>query len=1039
MTYGKAARGANAWGSMTADDQDDELSYGHATTVAREQSVKQTYPVAKSGSEAHLLGKAKIKRDDVWDVPSSDDERAVTSSRTTAQRPKSMRKPAVTEEVPQLASWEKKNDTSHVSARTDDTKATIRGAPSPRAVKRTSITVEARELESHAPKATSRNIDVARGARSTTVNETAANPLSAAARLQAKKNVGGKSLVVKDGKNAVPAEKRTSDDLKSDELPTRSRKRLRAAPQQEQQESRPASTSEANEEGSDDAVAMNLDTHMDIDVLHPEPDAKVDNNRRPGCGTAPIVRGEEAGQPTKSTRRYQKQVSAPSRLHGMVSSLQNNSIATAPMEADEVKIISNGPSSHVDGVEEVIQNDNTTTPRPARRWNRRLPEETAISSPSDLPMASLLLQSTKRPTAASPAITLGKSKSDIGQRRPKLVDRLKALAQSSDEEDETDTSFTRYKSANALLSPTKASSPPQSQQSQTLQSQPTQIGRAGPPKITYAKSRSHLDDTADNNLLLDMIAPPSHSGAGHKTNIGHSVRTPQKSSWDLDEDDASGPKTQQFRSIHELRANGDNMRFLHDIGNLMDDISDQKYSARSRRRSALMELALRLADKAFAQKFCRGGHEQKLIVECSSAPDEIADFSLAAAFMILTVDDGPDNIFVVFRDGGVLEWLKRQLGVRRPVENMIKDRRNNMAKSTQSTWLAESVRISAQDAVWGDNKPTTITLRLVALKAIENIIRRLRRNGDTSDLIGSVALPDVVPQLEVIQTMTHDQSNLFEVVHVISVLEASTLPSTASSWTSELVERIISILVSPALSEQKSQHTYFLTIRLCHNLINDNIPNRTLFCSHPAVLTHLLSTVETGLQKQHAASGAASSQFSDEASAASALDLDVLVLAFGLIIVMTEHDTAADQVCASAAAPANLPTLTSLAQMFRRGRTLADEALTEEAVVANVAHGYLAVVLANLCRDPDAREVIVAQLSSSGRDESEVNDGAADKSDTGGSGGLGGLATLVAAVEEFVMYHQKVDMVNLDADMGESAFTEVLKGVLKKLKENVDD
>jgi hypothetical protein len=125
--------------------------------------------------------------------------------------------------------------------------------------------------------------------------------------------------------------------------------------------------------------------------------------------------------------------------------------------------------------------------------------------------------------------------------------------------------------------------------------------------------------------------------------------------------------------------------------------------------------------------------------------------------------------------------------------------------------------------------------------------------------------------------------------------------------------------------------------------------------------------------------------------------------------------------------------------MFRRGRTLADEALTEEAVVANVAHGYLAVVLANLCRDPDAREVIVAQLSSSGRDESEVNDGAADKSDTGGSGGLGGLATLVAAVEEFVMYHQKVDMVNLDADMGESAFTEVLKGVLKKLKENVDD
>lgn len=1019
MTYGKGARNANAWGSMTVDDQDDELSYSQPAIVGRGQSMKQTYPVQKSSFKAHVKEKPKAKSEDMWDVPSSDDERAVPSSRTTLKRPTNIRKPVVEDEAPRLASWERKNDKPQLHTRTDERRITGREAPSPRATRKASISSTPNEPLSHAPNATTRTIEVARNSRSAPVGETTTNPMSAAARLQAKKNATGKSVLVGNGETAVQADKRANLDSTSDELPTRSRKRLRATPQ-EQISLRTAAKSTADARRNDQVVALNTDTHMDIDIM--DPNAKIDNDRRPACDTITSQR-EESGQASKSKRHYQKQVSAPSRLYGMVSSGQSTSAVPAAMEVDDTrdrKTIIDASASRIGKLEEYDQDDTTATPRPARRWNRRLQEETVISSPSDLPMASLLLQSTKRPTASSPAITLGKSKSDIGQRRPKLVDRLKAMAQSSDEEDDTEMSYTQYSGARMEFSPTKALSPPQSQQSQTVQSQPAQNGRAGPPKITYAKSRSHLDDTADNNMLLDMIAPSPQSGMGHKASINRSIRTPQKSSWDLEEDDASGPKTQQFRSIHELRANGDNMRFLHDIGNLMDDVSDHKYSARSRRRSALMELALRLADKAFAQKFCRGGHEQQLIAECSTTPDEIADFALAAAFMILTVEDGLDNIFVLLRDEGVLEWLTRQLGARRSLETMVKDRRNNMAKSAQTTWLTESERIAAQDAVWGDQKPTIITLRLVALKAIENAVRRLRKNGDTSDLIGSTALPDVVPQVEVIETMTQDESSFYEVALVISVLEASTLPSTASSWTPDIIERIISILVSPALREQKSQHTYFLAIRLCHNLINDNVSNRTLFCSHPAVLTHLLLTVQTGLEKQQG-STSSSSQLSEEATATAALDLDILVLAFGLLIVMTEHD-GADQVCASAAAPANFSTLISLAQTFRRGRTLTDEALTEEAVVANVAHGYLAVVLANLCRDPGAREVIVRQLSGSNGGGEEME------------GASTGLATLVAAVEEFVMYHQKVDMVNLDGDMGESAFTEVLKGVLRRLQ-----
>jgi hypothetical protein len=845
-------------------------------------------------------------------------------------------------------------------------------------------------------------MDGLRNTRSATTNQTSANHKSAAARLQAKKNVTTTSAAIEGPKQSAQGEKRTSRDLKGDELSRNSRKRARAMPQEEQTHSQPGMGAAGNVSDRDDVIMGPADIHMDIDVdvIPIESHAKADDDKQPSCDKSPSKKGDQTLPPARSRTLYHKQVSAPSHLHAMISSSQKNSETLVPpnlsitLSQNNVSDRLISQATHDDLVHH--QGPATATPRPARRWAKNLPDASAISSPSDLPMASLLLQSTKRPTG------LGKSKSDLGQRRTKLVDRLKALAQSSDEEDETDINVNKTISTWTPISSAKASSPPHSQ---SQQPQPTQTARPGPPKITYAKSRSHLEDSGDNNLLLEMIAPSPLSGTGSKSSAGRIGRSPQKSSWDFEDDDLSGPKTQQFRSIHELRANGDHVRFLHDVSNLMDDISDQKYSARSRRRSALMELSLRLMDKGFAQKFCRHGHEQRLIAECASTPDEIADFALAATFMILSGEEGPDSTFVVLRKGGVLEWLRRQLGARRAARVMVKDRHNNMAKAAQSTWLAESTQIAAQDTIWGENKPTTITLRLIALKAMENIVRRLRRNGDASELIDRTALPEILPRPEDIENMAHDESSLFEIAIVISVLEASTIPSIASDWSSDLIERIILILTSPTLQDKKAQHTYFLTLRLCHNLINDNTTNRAYFCDSAPAMTHLLLGVHNGLQRQGATG------LSEEEAA---LGLDVLVLEFGLLIVMTEHSA---DVCASAVEPTNHATLVALAESFRRGRTLTDEALTEEAVVANVAHGYLAVVLANLCRDAGAREVIAAQLP-----------------------GNNGLSILVAAVEEFVMYHQKVDMVNFNDDTGAEvwgAFTEVLKGVLKRLKENV--
>jgi hypothetical protein len=196
--------------------------------------------------------------------------------------------------------------------------------------------------------------------------------------------------------------------------------------------------------------------------------------------------------------------------------------------------------------------------------------------------------------------------------------------------------------------------------------------------------------------------------------------------------------------------------------------------------------------------------------------------------------------------------------------------------------------------------------------------------------------------------------------------------------------------------------TKWLAYRLCANVTNESSVMRTAFVEQDSV-RHLMAEIVTGLEHMHNPPVAA-----DVSDANPARDFDILVLAIGTLINLTEHSAVAQQHAIDATA---LPSLTSVVNAFLEGQKRAEDAESVEQSAANVAYGYLAIMLANLCQDSGARQMIRSLLPG------------------------GKLDVLVAAVDEFVQHHQRVDGMESDGLESErNNLTERLLGVLVKLK-----
>lgn len=987
-----------------------------AKAAAPKPDVPPTSPLKKSGALPQVK-RSLPRRKDEFDVPSDDDESTETYTQVPLppkQRFQSRLVDEPTEEEEQLAPWEEKATRkgkipSNTTARSSRSKNAANG------VQEKPATVQRDDSALSAPAAG----ESSQAHKDKDVQEVSG--MTAMERLAArrKKAQENKEIITSEhGSTAKDLPKRSVETTSAHEALQNKRRRVTpqpTSPSANEPLDEPTATSITDKAASPKAAPADGGNIFDMPS-----DEETTRPSKPVVKRTIQVRARPRAPGALRRETPQKGLSAPSRLQAMITSDDEfgfPSTEPTPPEtpATPQTALRNGrkaAQSTPDSTSSSASRDRkpgTLTPKQTQLWADLLePDAVPATGMKKLSITQSMMQTKSGRSKPAP---LERSSSDNPIKRTRIIDRLKASApNSSDEESESEdevmaedgpdtNDFAAEPLATSTTASQEADSLSQMGHSQDKHTKPTASGSL----ITYAKQRSHLaDDSLDSAIMFDLPMDAPERPAATARRVGTPAGPMSSNKYDVDDLDdapASGART-----IHELRAEGRNARVMGEIEDLIGEVQDRANSARSRRRGALLDLTTKLFDKSFAEQIISHGFENTLLAECKTPSDPPADFLLIISLLLLLRSEPPSHALDAFAE--VLPCIARLLAESTDIAKVAKERRSNMSKSTQGDVVVLSDKLKADQTLWGELSPSNISSRVVALKTIELAVRNLRETGNKSELLGAGAVALILPQSALVGLQSN-AVKAFEANLIISILEALKTFSTGGNWSDSCAGSIGALPSIFAEEWQAPSHTKWIAYRLCANITNESGPVQLAFVEKYAV-RHLMAEVVNGFDLLHNPS------VDDDTSGANGKrDFDILLLAIGTLINLTEHSTMAQQ---QAVEKGSLDSLKSIVQIFLEGQEQAIEAVSEEQSAANVAYGYLSIMLANICQDDEARTVVRSLLPG-------------DKMDV-----------LVAAVEEFVKHHQKVD----EKQSGESGqdwsgFTERLLGVLVKLKAGEGD
>ena len=958
----------------------------------------------------------RAKTRDMFEVPSSDDNEDTTPARTVP-RPVMPGKALIDDRRTQLAPWEQVSS----PAREQIQSGSKRGTKATKGQDTPGDNQQASKLRFSA-RGTS-NLDRQIGFRpnpSSPTKDVGLAGMGAAARLAARRKVDENSAPIRQDatvKDSCLSPKRAAvgSGAESEGEP---RKRARTATLSREPSVDLTTTDAAWAHDMLQQSAAEADVYNFSDSSADE-SAK---SRQPVRSQQTCAKRGRRGRlvPEMSRTTPKKGISAPARLSEMLA---------GPSDTDTTEISANTPPT-LDSRDNTphqpstpgfkgskspataIKGGNGRTPKQTQLWNKLLPADPIGKSPSSLGLKDLTLDS-KSEEAESivkcPPKSSSKSRPETARRRTRLVDRLRASApqslddgtSSSDDGDWNQDDEVNIESPVVEDNGAPGVPLPRSQTSNATSAIPSRAPQSQIPAVpatlagskrTYARQRSHLqDDSIEDGLMAPLIPDPpqptSRTGATH----GSTLSASQKLVFEFDESDDDAVDSAKIRTIHELRASGRSIRGMEDIEQLLEDVENHSPSHRGRRRSAFIELGTKLADKDFVSRFLAQSCEVRLARQCSEPRQLVVDFVLAASVALILAREPPQLTVQSLHDLGLVSWLAGLLQEDVQITKLAKDRATNMSRASQSSLADFADLLRDKSPLWQEEKPVTMTPRLMALKSLELLVTRLRRSGNKDELLGAQQLASVLP--DVASALT--QGNVVEVATATSILESLSATSLPLTWNASIHAQLTHLVPNLDTTSPFGRHTLFLALRLCLNLTTDHACNSALLSTHN-VIDFLLQSATSAFSSLPSMTPILSDTEPDP------LTLDLLVLTLGTTINLFENSADAR----AHACSAHLPPLIAIFAAGQRRLTLA-ESVAES--VSNVAFGYLAVALANLCQDPNARGVVRGALS-------------------------GSLDLLVEAVEEFVRVYQRVEAEG-QAGEEELGFTARLVGVLKRLRE----
>jgi len=711
----------------------------------------------------------------------------------------------------------------------------------------------------------------------------------------------------------------------------------------------------------------------------------------------------------KSKKPLVKGVSAPSMLHAMMSDPDSDpksspavSSATPEPTVELDFLPSTPPMRAIDSPRSAL-GSGAVTPRQKDMWKKLITSSGPSGSPSELPISGLDLSSSRK-LARLTQSTSESAKYDR-RSRSRLVDLLKDAAPAmdydehnqddEDDEDEEPTEFIEIPPSEPALD---RMAPPALHRERSSQQSETYTKSSA--KVTYAQQRSYLEERTEEDAF-DMLAeemgilPTANSSQGQQMSIDE----------EEDEDDS---QRAQPRSVHDLRAAGTKRRLLQDLEALVNEVAGQGFDSLSAKRSALVELAMKLCDKEAVTSCLDHGLDYQVVENCSKTDETWFNFAAAAAVGLLITGGVSMDFLTRFRDSECFNRITSLLDYEgRDVKHMIKDRKANMSKIAQMSVLDLEAKIQ-QSSLWPPGKPTKVYPRLIASKTMELLVRRLRELGSQEILLDGATIGRLLAcgdaGLQGYKSGKDGETDILLLEAVLSTLESSSLvPSSKAKklgWTDSHLRVLASILTTIlSAAEPLPGDVEILALRLTLNLTNNN-PRACAPFANPAIAQPLLASITTRF-------GSLSSAADEEQHLS---NLDRLILALGALINLAEWSDGARQAVIAGSEAA----LAGAVRLFIEARGRAADAESIQASQTNVAYGYLAVLLGNLCLSTGVRRAVQRYMPD------------------------GSLEPLVDAVGEFILFNQKVDTEAFEGEEGRDVFvqfTDRLKAVLERLRE----
>lgn len=748
-----------------------------------------------------------------------------------------------------------------------------------------------------------------------------------------------------------------------------------------------------NYKGSDvEDKSINTQILLANDAATCPPAAKKPRQRKPTASSS------------KSKKALTKGSSAPAALQAMIpepaaASTRSPAISAStpepPMEIDFLP--STPPMQAIDSPRSPM-GSGAVTPRQRDMWKKLIISSGPAGSPSELPISKLDLSSSRKLAKIAQSHS---ERAPAGRgRRGRLVDMLKDAAPSDGPEEEQGEGDD---STMAITKPSSESVPsriPPPSLKRELSG--TDIYNKTSTKVTYAQQRSYLgertEDEAFDMLVDEMgVTPVTKSSQSQNVNAD-------------EEDEEEDSQRANPRSVHDLRAAGAKRRLLHDVEALINEVGGQGFDSLSAKRSALVELTMKLFDPEAVTCCVDHGLDYQVVKNCSKTDEFWFNFAATTAIGLLIKGGSNIGFLSDFHESKCFRHMLPVLdNDRGDISKLMKDRKASLSKIAQSTFLDLKAKLQESD-LWPTDKPTKVSPRLVASKTLELFVRRLRELGNQDIILDSSWIVSLLSNARYgLEDYVEGKETAPDVVIPelsLSALESSTLvPSSKakklgwSDFSLEYLARALSTILSTKKTLPGTIET--LALRLALNVTNNNPKACGIFAS-PDIIQPLLQSITTRFNLL-------SIELNEDEHLS---NLDRLIIALGALINLAEWSNDARL----SVIHGTDKLLDETVRLFIEGRERAAEAESIQASQTNVAYGYLAVLLGNLCQNDKVRRTVESKLP--------------DKS----------LEPLIDAVEEFILFNQKVDKEAFEGEEGNEVFTqftERLKAVVQRLKRDI--